>query len=241
MLTGRRAFEGDDIAITLAAVMMKEPDWRALPAATPVALRRLLTRCLKKDPKARMRDIGDARLQIEELLSGAPEEAGVTPIPHTPSPWRRVLPWASAGALAIGLTLIAMAVIALRRAGDVAPAAGPVQFTIAPPENTSFGGPRGWRNWHRHTGGGVSRWPEHRVRRRRPIRVPDLAATGRHRGRTADSGNRRRDLPVLVAGQPVHRVLRGWQAEESRRSPADHRSCCVTRRPGAAEVGAATT
>ncbi len=71
MLTARRAFEGDDIAITLAAVMMKEPDWRALPAATPVALRRLLTRCLKKDPKARMRDIGDARLQIEELLTGA--------------------------------------------------------------------------------------------------------------------------------------------------------------------------
>ena len=69
MVTGRRAFEGDDIAITLAAVMMKEPDWRALPTPTPVALRRLLTRCLKKDPKARMRDIGDARLQIEELLT----------------------------------------------------------------------------------------------------------------------------------------------------------------------------
>ena len=81
MLTGRRAFEGDDIAITLAAVMMKEPDWRALPAATPAALRRLLTRCLKKDPKARMRDIGDARLQIEELLTGAPEEVGVRAVP----------------------------------------------------------------------------------------------------------------------------------------------------------------
>src|SRR5688572_26469736 len=56
VLTARRAFDGDDIAITLAAVMMKEPDWRLLPAATPVALRRLLTRCLKKDPKARIRD-----------------------------------------------------------------------------------------------------------------------------------------------------------------------------------------
>ena len=54
------------------------------------------------------------------------------------------------------IALIATAVIALRRAGEVTPAAGPVQFTIVPPENTSFGGPRGWRNWHRHTGGGVS-------------------------------------------------------------------------------------
>ena len=85
MLTGRRAFEGDDIAITLAAVMMKEPEWRALPAATPVALRRLLTRCLKKDPKARMRDIGEARLQIEELLSGAPEDVDVPAVPRAPS------------------------------------------------------------------------------------------------------------------------------------------------------------
>ena len=82
MLTGRRAFEGDDISDTLAAVMMQEPDWRALPAAMPTALRRLLTRCLKKDPKARMRDIGDARLQIEELLTGATEEIGVRAVPR---------------------------------------------------------------------------------------------------------------------------------------------------------------
>ena len=106
MLTGRRAFEGDDISITLAAVMMKEPDWRALPAPTPVGLRRLLTRCLKKDPKARMRDIGEARLQIEELLSGAPEEAGVPAIPRALSLWQRALPWASTGALAAGLAVV---------------------------------------------------------------------------------------------------------------------------------------
>ena len=54
------------------------------------------------------------------------------------------------------VALIATAVIALRRAGEVAPQPAPVQFTIAPPENTSFGGPSGWRNRHRHTGGGVS-------------------------------------------------------------------------------------
>jgi eukaryotic-like serine/threonine-protein kinase len=60
MLTGCRAFVDDDVSITLAAVMMKEPEWRALPAPMPLGFRRLLTRCLKTDPKARMRDIGEA-------------------------------------------------------------------------------------------------------------------------------------------------------------------------------------
>jgi eukaryotic-like serine/threonine-protein kinase len=142
MLTGRRAFVGDDISITLASVMMKEPEWSALPAATPLGLRRLLTRCLKKDPKARMRDIGDARLQIEELLSGAPEELSVPATPRRLSLWQRARPWMSAGALALGLVLIAISIIALRRPAAVAPAAAPVTFTIAPPENTAFGGPR---------------------------------------------------------------------------------------------------
>ena len=66
----------------------KEPDWSALPAAsTPAALRRLLARCLQKDPKARMRDIGEARLQIDELLSGAPAFEA-TPV----KPGRRGIP-----------------------------------------------------------------------------------------------------------------------------------------------------
>ena len=140
MLTGQRAFEGDDIAITLATVMMKEPDWRALPRTTPAPLLRLLTRCLKKDPKARLRDIGDARVQIAELVSGTTDEPGVTTPSGVPSRWQRMVPWAVAGTLAVGLTLGVMAVMALRR-GDEAVAARPVEFTIVPPENTSFGGP----------------------------------------------------------------------------------------------------
>jgi hypothetical protein len=105
MLTGRRAFEGDDISITLAAVIMKEPEWRALPARTPSGLRRLLASCLKKDPRARLRDIGDARLQIEELLSGSPEEAGEPELPRALPPWRRAVPWTAAGALVLALML----------------------------------------------------------------------------------------------------------------------------------------
>ena len=69
MLTGRRAFMGDDVSETLATVLKGEPDWRALPAATPAPIRSLLRRCLQRDPKRRLRDIADARFQIDDALS----------------------------------------------------------------------------------------------------------------------------------------------------------------------------
>ena len=75
MLTGRRAFEGEAISEVLAKVIEREPDWTALPASTPARLRELLRRCVRKDPKTRLQAIGDARVQIDELISGATEEA----------------------------------------------------------------------------------------------------------------------------------------------------------------------
>ena len=89
MLTGRRAFEGDDVSITLAAVMMKEPDWKVLPSDAPVGVRRLLTRCFKKDPRERMRDIGDAQADLGEFLSGPTEPVTGTPIVLAQPLWRR--------------------------------------------------------------------------------------------------------------------------------------------------------
>jgi Tol biopolymer transport system component len=65
MLTGRAAFPGDTITDVLAAVVKNDPDWSALPADTPLRIRTLLARCLHKDPKARLRDIGDARLELD--------------------------------------------------------------------------------------------------------------------------------------------------------------------------------
>jgi len=82
MLTGTHAFKGDDVPETLAAILSKEPDWRKLPAAAS-ALRPLLLRCLKKDPKHRLQAIGDARIQIDELMSGS-AEPGTTSSLHTP-------------------------------------------------------------------------------------------------------------------------------------------------------------
>ena len=65
MLTGRRVFNGEDVSHTLAAVLMKEIDWTALSKDTPEALGRLLRRCLERDPRKRLRDIGEARIELE--------------------------------------------------------------------------------------------------------------------------------------------------------------------------------
>jgi eukaryotic-like serine/threonine-protein kinase len=69
MLTGKRAFEGDDVAETLANVLKSQADWTAIPASTASSVVRLLRRCLAKVPTARLRDIGDARLDIDEALT----------------------------------------------------------------------------------------------------------------------------------------------------------------------------
>src|SRR5207237_6374085 len=68
MLTATRAFPGEGVSDTLAAVLKSDPDWSALPAATPTAVRRLLQRCLEKDSKQRWADIADARLEIQEAI-----------------------------------------------------------------------------------------------------------------------------------------------------------------------------
>jgi serine/threonine-protein kinase len=107
MLTGRRAFDGDDVSTTLAAVLKTEPDWKMLPPAAPAALRRLLVRCLKKDPRDRLQAIGDARAEIAEMLSGVTEPMTVTPIVSAGTGWRR----AAAGVMAVLLVTTATGVI----------------------------------------------------------------------------------------------------------------------------------
>src|SRR5262245_10009230 len=69
MLTGRPAFEADDVTKILGLVMTAEPDWNKLPAETPPAIQRLIRRSLKKDLRHRLGDIHDARLDIEEAIT----------------------------------------------------------------------------------------------------------------------------------------------------------------------------
>ena len=70
MLTGKRAFEGETVSDVLAAVLKEDPDWAALPEQTPTAVRKILRRCLQRDARLRLRDIGDARLELDELSAG---------------------------------------------------------------------------------------------------------------------------------------------------------------------------
>ena len=69
MLTGRLAFPGETVSDAVAAILSREPDWLALPAETPESVRRLLRRSLEKDPKRRVHDIADARIELEETLA----------------------------------------------------------------------------------------------------------------------------------------------------------------------------
>jgi Tol biopolymer transport system component len=72
MLTGHAAFPGHTISDTIAAILEREPNWQALPKSLPQSVRRLLQRCLEKDAKRRLRDIGDGRIELEDALAGPP-------------------------------------------------------------------------------------------------------------------------------------------------------------------------
>ncbi len=108
MLTGRRLFEGDGISETLAAVIMKDVDWGGLPADTPRPIRRLLERCLERDPNLRLRDIGDARIRIEEALNAPEEPQAASATAPSRSSWRSLLPWGIAATALVGLAWVGL-------------------------------------------------------------------------------------------------------------------------------------
>jgi len=96
MLSGKRGYQADDVSDTLAAVLTREVDWTALPASTPSRLRALLRDCLVREPKQRLRDMGEARRVLEQLISGTPDSdapvssadrALPTRRPHNELPW----------------------------------------------------------------------------------------------------------------------------------------------------------
>jgi serine/threonine protein kinase/Tol biopolymer transport system component len=122
MLTGKRLFTGETISETLAAILKTDPDWRLLPGVVPLGLRRLLRRCLEKDPKRRLQAIGDARIEIADIVDGRLDpELNV----RTRSTWRRVVPWTASAALALGLAAVLVFWVPWRHP----PASAPVQVS----------------------------------------------------------------------------------------------------------------
>ncbi len=119
MLTARRAFDAEDIAATISAVISKEPEWTALPRETPAPVRRVLRRCLQKDRKRRLADASDVRLEIEDALAPAAGEAA--PLP--PQAGSRLAGWMVAGAAVLAAGALALPAIShLREVPPVPPA-----------------------------------------------------------------------------------------------------------------------
>lgn len=119
MLTGRVAFAGETIADTIACVLDRDPDWATLPAATPVRVCDLLHRCLRKDAGRRLRDIGDARIELDDALT-APAARATSPDRQPPPTRRRLVRLVAAGAAAM-LALLAAAVVAEWNRGEPQP------------------------------------------------------------------------------------------------------------------------
>jgi len=131
LLTGTRAFDGGDVSTTLARVIEREPEWTALPPKTPAAIRQLLRRCLEKDRRRRLRDIGEARIAIEDVLKQGSGQAAHT---HDQVPGRaprRRLFAVAAATFAAGAMLAILIVRALP--GTPFAPGRTTQFTIVPP------------------------------------------------------------------------------------------------------------
>jgi eukaryotic-like serine/threonine-protein kinase len=132
MVTGRRLFQGEDLTDTIAAVVREKAD----VSDAPMPLRRVLERCLEKDPRKRLRDISGVALLLE---SARLEEPVVTPSTHAPRPSR--LLWIAAGtALVAAAGLAALAFVHFR---EQPPALHPIQFALEPPSDTGYTNPYG--------------------------------------------------------------------------------------------------
>ena len=114
MLTGARLFQGSTTSDVLAAVLRSDVEWGRLPAGTPPAARRLLRRCLERDPRARLHDFADVRIEVAEAL----RELERGPAAEGRGPWSRraLAPWAIAGLALAAAGALALALVARRAA-----------------------------------------------------------------------------------------------------------------------------
>jgi eukaryotic-like serine/threonine-protein kinase len=145
MLTATRAFEGEDIAETMAAVIRATPDWSRLPSSTPQSIRRLLRRCLEKDRKERLPHIGAARLEVKEALASLDVEmpAVIAPaattsamaVPVVPSRRGGRLAWVVAALATAAAVVFASLWFAARDRTSVAPE---MHVDIATPSTATF-------------------------------------------------------------------------------------------------------
>jgi Tol biopolymer transport system component len=128
MLSGRAAFAGDTGSDALVAVLEREPAWHGLAPGTPASIERLLRRCLQKDAARRLRDIADARADLEDTDATPMMRAVRGPRVR----WSRVIPWA------IAASVLALAGAMVTWPRPQSPAAAPLRLSIVPPEGTTW-------------------------------------------------------------------------------------------------------
>ena len=138
-LTARRAFHGDTVADTISQVLQSDPDWSKLPVGTPPSIRVLLHRCLTRDPRRRLRDIGEARIALEAsgIAAGALGDAATTtaPAPSVGSARR----WKLVAGVA-GVAALVMAVSVARDARKPPSSIVPIRAAIALPPGLHLDG-----------------------------------------------------------------------------------------------------
>ena len=139
MLSGQRPFGGETMSDTFVGILEREPDWSALPVETPASIRMLLERCLRKDPRKRLRDIADAFIDIDEYdqVLSSPEGAGVSPV-VVQRRHRERLGWVMA--VFLGVAFMGTVIVLVLQVRRPQPAADPVQFTIGAPDNWLLAG-----------------------------------------------------------------------------------------------------
>ena len=118
LLTGRAAFASGTMSDTIARVLEREPDWTQLPADTPISVRRVLMRCLEKDPRRRLRDIADAQLELSERVETNTDVARARPVP-----W-----WRTAALLVAGASILAIGALWFRRPAVEVPRSAEFSF-----------------------------------------------------------------------------------------------------------------
>ena len=199
MLTGQRGFGGDTAVDVLSNVLKTDPDWTALPASTPASIRSLLRRCLQKDPRQRLRDIADARFQIEEALNE----------PAIPLACRTGPGAERSRAAVVGGG-------AGRRGRGHRGWNGLVDSTPAGRAERSSTGAQHATDDGSGLIGRFAGWAANRVRSHLRGKVAPLGTRTGWRIRARAGRNRQRIASVLVPRQSIGRVLRRWTAQAHR-------------------------
>ncbi|MCM2314946.1 MAG: serine/threonine-protein kinase [Thermoanaerobaculia bacterium] len=139
MLSGSRLFTGETISDTLAAVLTRDVDLESLPAALPVTTRAMIGHCLERDPRKRLRDIGDARLELDETLAGRTASGHVRAVPEARAATRGATARRAFAALILGIVLGAIPVAwFMSRDKASGPTAGVVNLDLNFPADVKF-------------------------------------------------------------------------------------------------------